>query len=97
MEQGFGIRELAEALQDALWKHIGKPIFPDQRNSAKCELPRAWVQYYGVAVRLNPAQGEPDILSYREAMRYLAWLIAGNFGHHYYVENAYLAGEKNDK
>lgn len=87
------LKALAAALEDALWQHIGKPIWPDRRGSAKCETPRAWVNYSGVAVKLHSLQGEADTLNIQEAQRYLAWLTAGNFGHHWYVENSFLNGE----
>lgn len=88
------LNELARALEDALWKHLGEPIWPDRKNSPKCETPKATLHYrHGIAVRLHPLQGDPDVLGPEEAKRYLAWLMAGNFGHPWYVENRFLNGD----
>lgn len=89
------LTELARALEDALWKHTGKPIWPDKRNSPKCETPTAKVQSWngGIAMKLHPMQGDADVLGVEEAKRYLAWLTAGNFGHPWYSENRFLNGE----
>lgn len=85
------LKALANALTEALYQHLGKPIFPGTRKTAVCHSPKAWVHWDGIDVNLHPDQ-PADTLTYEEAKRYLAWLRAGNFGHHWYVENAFLNG-----
>lgn len=87
------LNELARTLEEALRKNVGKPIWPDRRSSPRCETPRAEVHYRnGIAVKLSPNQGDPDVLGPEEAKRYLAWLMAGHFGHPWYSENRWLNG-----
>ncbi len=85
------LTELANALTATLLVHVGKPIWPNRRNSPRCDRPKATVHYRdGIALKLSPMQGDPDVLGPEEAKRYLAWLRAGNFGHPWFVENAFL-------